>query len=79
MANKLFIPGPTEVRKEILDAMATPQIGHRTQEFKDIFGSLKPTLQELFGTKNDAHANGQICVTFIRFVSIEFTYNHQSC
>ena len=53
MANKLFIPGPTEVRKEILEAMATPQIGHRTQEFKDLFGSLKPTLQELFGTNND--------------------------
>jgi predicted phosphoserine aminotransferase len=53
MANKLFIPGPTEVRKEILAAMATPQIGHRTQEFKDVFGSLKATLQELFGTKND--------------------------
>jgi len=53
MANKLFIPGPTEDRKEILDAMATPQIGHRTQEFKDVFGSLKPGLQELFMTKND--------------------------
>ena len=53
MANKLFIPGPTEVRKEILDAMATPQIGHRTQEFKDLFGSLKPGLKELFATEND--------------------------
>jgi predicted phosphoserine aminotransferase len=53
MTNKLFIPGPTEVIPEILEAMATPQIGHRTQEFKDLFGSLKPTLQELFGTSND--------------------------
>ncbi len=53
MANKLFIPGPTQVIPEILEAMATEQVGHRTQEFKDVFGSLKPTLQELFGTKND--------------------------
>jgi len=53
MANKLFIPGPTQVIKEILDAMATEQIGHRTQEFKDVFGGLKPGLQELFMTKND--------------------------
>ena len=40
MANKLFIPGPTEVRKEILDEMSKPQIGHRTQEFKDLFAAL---------------------------------------
>ncbi len=50
---KLFIPGPTEVRKEILDAMGTPQIGHRTQEFKDLFASLKSGLKQIFGTQND--------------------------
>ncbi len=53
MAGKLFIPGPTEVRKEILDELSHPQIGHRTQEFKDLFGSLKPGLKNLFFTKND--------------------------
>ena len=30
MHKKLFIPGPTEVRDEILQAMATPMIGHRS-------------------------------------------------
>ncbi len=53
MANKLFIPGPTEVRKEILDELTHPQIGHRTQEFKDLFSSLKPGLKKLFYTEND--------------------------
>ncbi len=53
MANKLFIPGPTEVRKEILNEMARPQIGHRTQEFKDLFGSLKQGLKKIFFTNND--------------------------
>src|SRR3989338_6187119 len=53
MAGKLFIPGPTEVRKEILDELARPQIGHRTQEFRDLFGSLKPGLKKLFYTNND--------------------------
>jgi len=53
MANKLFIPGPTEVRKEILDELSHPQIGHRTQEFKDLFASLKPGLKKLFFTEND--------------------------
>ena len=53
MANKLFIPGPTEVRKEILDELSNPQIGHRTAEFKELFSALKPGLRELFSTKND--------------------------
>ena len=29
---KLFIPGPTHVSDDVLQAMATPQIGHRTPE-----------------------------------------------
>lgn len=53
MANKLFIPGPTEVRKEILEEMTHPQIGHRTEEFKELFKSLKPGLKEIFHTNND--------------------------
>jgi len=53
MANKLFIPGPTEVRKEILEELSNPQIGHRTQEFKDLFAGLKPGLKKLFYTEND--------------------------
>jgi len=53
IANKLFIPGPTEVRKEILNELAHPQIGHRTAEFKELFGSLKPGLKKLFYTEND--------------------------
>ncbi len=53
MANKLFIPGPTEVRKEILEEFTHGQIGHRTQEFKDLFASLKPGLKRIFYTEND--------------------------
>jgi len=53
MVNKLFIPGPTEVREEILKELSRPQIGHRTQEFKDLFGSLRPALKKLFFTEND--------------------------
>ncbi len=53
MSTKLFIPGPTEVRREVLETLSHPQVGHRTEEFKELFGSLKPGLQKLFGTKND--------------------------
>lgn len=53
MHKKLFIPGPTEVRKEILEQMSRPMIGHRTKEFKDLFAGIKPKLQKLLYTKND--------------------------
>ena len=53
MHKKLFIPGPTEVRKQILKEMSRPMIGHRTDEFKELFSGLKPKLQKLLYTEND--------------------------
>jgi len=35
MYPKLFIPGPTHVRKEILEAQTVPMIGHRTPEYSN--------------------------------------------
>ena len=37
---RLFIPGPTEVRPEILQVLATPQIGHRTKEYKELHANV---------------------------------------
>lgn len=53
MATKLFIPGPTQVREDVLKELSRPQIGHRTAEFQELFRSIKPGLQEIFGTKGD--------------------------
>ncbi|KPJ51298.1 aminotransferase [candidate division TA06 bacterium DG_26] len=47
---KLFIPGPTEVRREILDVLATPMIGHRSKDFSQLLGEVTPKLQKLFYT-----------------------------
>lgn len=52
MHKKLFIPGPTEVRKEILSAMSTPMIGHRGKEFEALFASIIPKMQKMMYTKN---------------------------
>ena len=46
MHKKLFIPGPTEVRDEILQAMATPMIGHRTGAYADLHKSRRREGQE---------------------------------
>jgi aspartate aminotransferase-like enzyme len=48
---RLFIPGPTEVRPENLAALAKPQIGHRGDEFKELYTRVVPKLQQLLETK----------------------------
>jgi len=48
---KLFIPGPTEVRPEILDAQTEWMIGHRMPECADLIGSIEPKLKQVFFTE----------------------------
>jgi aspartate aminotransferase-like enzyme len=48
---RLFIPGPTETRVENLAALARPQIGHRSPEFKELYASVAPKLRRVLGTE----------------------------
>lgn len=48
---KLFIPGPVQVSEKTLRALTLPMIGHRSGDFKKLYGGIQPQLQELFGTK----------------------------
>ena len=50
MAKKLFIPGPVHVREDILQAMATPIIGHRMPEYSELHKRVKEKLQKLLFT-----------------------------
>ncbi len=53
MHKKLFIPGPSEVRPEMLQVMATPQIGHRSQDYKDLHGAVVPKLKKMLYTEQE--------------------------
>ncbi len=48
MHKKLFIPGPIETRKEVLEKMATPMIGHRTKEASALQRGISDKLRKLF-------------------------------
>lgn len=52
MHKKLFIPGPTEVRKEILDAQAQWMIGHRSKDFGELNKRCVEKTKQILGTKN---------------------------
>jgi aspartate aminotransferase-like enzyme len=51
MYKKLFIPGPTHVREEILQAQAAPMIGHRSKEYADLQAEVTPKLQQMLNTQ----------------------------
>ena len=49
--DKLFIPGPVEVSEKTWAAFRRPLIGHRSEEFRNLYREIHPGLQELFGTQ----------------------------
>ena len=52
MHEKLFTPGPTEVRTELLQQLSTAQIHHRTEEFSKIYDDIQHNLKRLLYTDN---------------------------
>ncbi len=53
MYKKLFIPGPTHVVDEILEAMSVPMIGHRDKLYSDLHGQVATKLKKFLHT--DGH------------------------
>src|SRR5438477_12026643 len=49
--DKLFTPGPVEVSAKTMAAFSRPMIGHRGEDFKNLYREIHPKLQTLFGTK----------------------------
>jgi predicted phosphoserine aminotransferase len=54
----LVIPGPVEVREEILKAQTEWMIGHRSTAFADLFGRMEDKLKQVFFTQNPVIIHG---------------------
>jgi predicted phosphoserine aminotransferase len=54
----LVIPGPVEVRAEILDAQTEWMIGHRSKAFEELFARLQSKLRQAFVTENRVFVSG---------------------
>jgi aspartate aminotransferase-like enzyme len=50
-----FLPGPTDVRPQVLAAMTRPMIGHRVAEMEELIGGIQPRLQEIFQTSRPVY------------------------
>ncbi len=53
MHKKLFIPGPIEVKEDVLEKMSTPMIGHRSKEASKLQRDISEKLKKLFYTENE--------------------------
>ncbi|HEX6941123.1 MAG TPA: alanine--glyoxylate aminotransferase family protein [Longimicrobiales bacterium] len=47
---RFFLPGPTEVLPEILQAQVGPMMGHRAKGMEDLIASIQPGLKSIFRT-----------------------------
>jgi aspartate aminotransferase-like enzyme len=47
---RFFLPGPTDVRPEVLQAMAQPMVSHRSPRFTELHARLVANLQRVFRT-----------------------------
>lgn len=52
MTKKLFIPGPVDVRADVLEKMTGPMISHRGKAATALQKSISENLQKVFQTKN---------------------------
>jgi len=54
---RLYIPGPIEVRPEVLQAQAQYMIGHRSADFEALFARVQPKVRQVFYTKSRVYVS----------------------
>jgi predicted phosphoserine aminotransferase len=52
---RFFLPGPTEVRPEVLEAMRRPVVGHRGAAMRELLAGIDDDLRALFGTSRPVY------------------------
>ena len=54
---KFFVPGPTDVRPDVLAAMTQPMIAHRGPEFEALFARIQTGLRAVFRTQRPVYVS----------------------
>ncbi|MFB6087197.1 MAG: alanine--glyoxylate aminotransferase family protein, partial [Haloarculaceae archaeon] len=49
----LYIPGPTEVREDVIEEMAQPMFGHRMDRMTDLYTTIVEDTKDFLGTDNE--------------------------
>lgn len=62
---RFFLPGPTEVRPEILAAQAQAMIGHRGKGMEELMARIQPGLQRVFRTRRPVYVGASSATGFM--------------
>jgi predicted phosphoserine aminotransferase len=62
---RFFLPGPTEVRAEVLAAQTKPMIGHRGKGMEELIATIEPDLQYIFRTTRPVYIGGASATGFM--------------
>ena len=62
---RFFLPGPTEVRPEVLAAMVRPVIGHRGKDMEHLLSGMDPALRRLFRTERPVYVSTSSATGFM--------------
>ena len=62
---RFFLPGPTEVRPEVLEAMVRPVIGHRGKGMQELLSGMDPALRSLFRTDRPVYVSTSSATGFM--------------
>jgi predicted phosphoserine aminotransferase len=62
---RFFLPGPTEVRREILEAQLLPMIGHRGKAMEELMARIRPALQRVFRTQRPVYVSASSATGFM--------------
>lgn len=57
MSGTFFLPGPTEVRREVLEAMLQPMLPHRGAAFEELFARIQATFKPIFRTQRPVYVS----------------------
>lgn len=60
-----FLPGPTEVRREVLESMLAPMLPHRGSEFESMFGRIVESLKPIFRTTRPVYVSTSSATGFM--------------
>src|SRR6478672_5585053 len=60
-----FVPGPTEIRPEILERLTRPMMGHRGREFEAMFARIEAGLRDVLLTARPVYVGATSATGFM--------------
>ncbi|MFW6265423.1 MAG: pyridoxal-phosphate-dependent aminotransferase family protein [Halanaeroarchaeum sp.] len=75
----LYLPGPTEVREDVIEAMAEPMFGHRMDRMTDLYTTIVEDTKEFLDTEQDVIVLSASGTQFMESSILNLVDDHVLC